>query len=419
MGSYNCGAAGDGGTSWVIPHKINGFTEPVSDIAIMRHKSYAVTQDGQLLTWGAKTWDQSDNECKQLYQTIISPTKASYPDGIKFKSIHAYLSNAYAITTDGIIYAYGHGGTAANAPGDGVCANASGGVCPANDSFKPISMPEGVKFTAVSNGHTGSYDGVIAVDSTGSLWGWGSDNGKLGTGAPETSIGNIVHTSPVKLNSPTGVKFKEIAAGGNFYAALDEDGEIYTWGFFSYESKTSPTLLEVAKSKEFKHININMNTAYPNYILAITTDGKSIGYGQVKQTSVGGGTNDHTVTGPVATIMPKGVQWDSADGVLAIDQYGRLWGWNLLASDDQNYGIGDGAIVEYDSTLGGSNTRGRTAPVLLTPALSPDDTPSSDNSCVVQMPTTGAPVGLSAVGLTALLMFLTAVGIGVVRRVGR
>lgn len=38
---------------------------------------------------------------------------------------------------------------------------------------------------------------------------------------------------------------------------------------------------------------------------------------------------------------------------------------------------------------------------------------------MVQMPTTGAPVGLSAVGLTALLIGLAAVGIDVVRRAGR
>jgi len=86
-------------------------------------------------------------------------------------------------------------------------------------------MPSGVTFTAIAANAGGCCRGhVIALDSTGKLWGWGADDfDDNGTGAA---------TNSPKQNSevPGNLTFKAVGAGADAGYAVASDGTPYGWG---------------------------------------------------------------------------------------------------------------------------------------------------------------------------------------------
>ena len=95
-----------------------------------------------------------------------------------------------------------------------------------------VDMPEGVKFTQVSAGQ----DHVMALDRDGRIWTWGYNFG--GTlGRPTTDI--LSNPQPGLISIPEGVKFTAISAGSSLSTALDQDGKVWTWGFYARTEEPS------------------------------------------------------------------------------------------------------------------------------------------------------------------------------------
>ena len=91
-----------------------------------------------------------------------------------------------------------------------------------------ITMPEGVKFTQVA---AGSYAHSMALDRDGRVWTWGSSSGGV-LGRP-ISGGSVNDSNPGLISVPEGVKFTQVAAGGGYSMALDQDGKVWIWGINS------------------------------------------------------------------------------------------------------------------------------------------------------------------------------------------
>jgi alpha-tubulin suppressor-like RCC1 family protein len=104
-------------------------------------------------------------------------------------------------------------------------------------STTPYYIPTPDPMEAVENVVTevvaGEYTS-FAVYSDGTLWMWGSNAyGARGNGAVGGSI-----TTPVQVPFPAGVKIMTptrngkhaVAIGGNAYAAVDTEGQVWTWG---------------------------------------------------------------------------------------------------------------------------------------------------------------------------------------------
>ncbi len=85
-------------------------------------------------------------------------------------------------------------------------------------------MPPGVKFAAIASDIDGTD--FLAVDTQGNAWAWGgSDYGQLGNG---TVAGYTA--SPVPVTMPAGVKFTAVASTENNSYALDTHGNAWAWG---------------------------------------------------------------------------------------------------------------------------------------------------------------------------------------------
>lgn len=83
---------------------------------------------------------------------------------------------------------------------------------------------------------------TLALMSDGTVWAWGNNTyGQLGNGIRSNDTHNSYPADgdekrndflyPVKVNIPSDVKIKSIAAGKRHSLALTENGEVYIWGY--------------------------------------------------------------------------------------------------------------------------------------------------------------------------------------------
>jgi len=143
--------------------------------------------------------------------------------GLLLGSLSATLGRvtpAGAATPSGAAYAWGlndHGQL-----GNGPAGNSS---TPAGNSSTPVAItlaPAVPAATVVAAGASHS----LAIGSDGHVYAWGNNgSGQLGDGTTTSS------STPVMVNSPTGLKSTAIAAGAYHSLAIGSDGNVYAWGY--------------------------------------------------------------------------------------------------------------------------------------------------------------------------------------------
>ena len=210
--SPTSGPAAGGDKTTLTPPPARGIRLSQADAGDVH--SGAVGSDGNIYTWG-------DNQKNQLGRTVTSntpanrPNKVETPAGITFTQDSAGYGFSVALGSDGNLYSWGDNGL--GQLGRTVTSNT-----PANRPNK-VETPAGITFTSVSAGR--SY--AVAVSSEGNLYSWGDNSaGRLGRDTTGTS-----DPKPSKVQTtPAGITFTSVSAGWGHTAALDSQGNIYTWG---------------------------------------------------------------------------------------------------------------------------------------------------------------------------------------------
>ena len=178
-------------------------------IAAGYESGYAIGSDSHLYAWGANSNGELGDGTTTNADT---PVQVSLPSGVTATAVASGNSTAYAIGSNGKLYAWG-----ANANGElGDDATSS------SDTPVQVSLPTGVTATAIAGGYYSGY----AIGSDGKLYSWGENTyGELGDG---TTTGS---DTPVLVSLPTGVTAKAIAGGSSTGYAIGSDGKLYAWGF--------------------------------------------------------------------------------------------------------------------------------------------------------------------------------------------
>ena len=274
-----------------------------------------------------------------------APTAVSMPAGVRFTAISAGNGDDLAIDSKGHAWAWGE-----NLYGDLGNGTTTGSLTPV-----AVSMPPGVTFTAISAGDQGLTSDSLALDSTGHAWAWGAnDSGELGnatTTGPDMCSGHPCSTTPVEVSMPLGVTFTDIAAGALISVALDSTGHAWAWGFNgdgelgngTTTDSSIPVQVSMPNGVTFTRIAAGGEAA-----VALDSTGHAWAWGFNGDGELGNGsTTNSSVPAPVS--MPSGVAFTSVAlgsfNSLALDGAGHVWAWGTNQFGDLGTGTTAGPQV--------------------------------------------------------------------------
>mmetsp|Transcript_8544 Transcript_8544/g.14407 ORF Transcript_8544/g.14407 Transcript_8544/m.14407 type:complete len:367 (+) Transcript_8544:142-1242(+) len=246
FGNGNWGVLGQGneeGARFDQPVEVTKFSKlglKVVDIALGEFHSFALTDDGNVWTWG---YPGKQGYFNWLYTQEIgalghnniepkfTPTKVSFfeENGIKIKSISAGLYHCNALSTAGDLYSWGRGLY-------GVLGNGSNqhSLAPIlNEDVQAMQEEDKEGYQITSMDSADEYTMIKTAND--SLFAWGkNDRGQMGTGA---GIGidmvecENVPTQVDLLDNQDQLKVgKAFAVGQNSMMSMDSDNNVYIAG---------------------------------------------------------------------------------------------------------------------------------------------------------------------------------------------
>jgi alpha-tubulin suppressor-like RCC1 family protein len=194
---------------------------------------------------------------------------------------------------------------------------------------------------------SGKNSHSLALDEDGNVYAWGfNTSGQLGNGNTTNSA------IPILVNIPnSGKKIVQVSAGNQHSLALDEDGNLYSWGANSFgqlgdgstSQKTTPVLVNTSTLNSKKIVQISAGAFYN---LLITEDNEVYAWGVNSDGRLGDGSTSQRTT-PVlvntSTFAGNKIIQVSAGGYsLALDENGNVYAWG-----PNSYGqLGDGSTIQ-------------------------------------------------------------------------
>ena len=172
-----------------------------TEVAAGAHTGYAIGSDGNLYAWGNGGDGELGNGTTTEAQA--TPVVVSLPAGVTATALAAGEDTAYAIGSDGNLYAWGNGVRGALGNGTTTFAQATPVV---------VSLPAAVTATAVAAGAFTGY----AIGSDGNLYAWGSGgDGELGNGTTTET-----QATPVVVSLPAGDTASAVGVGNVLHHRL-------------------------------------------------------------------------------------------------------------------------------------------------------------------------------------------------------
>ena len=294
-------------------------------------------------------------------------------------------SDGYALTSNGTVWAWG-------VASDGELGN--GTTVPFDTRAVKVDLPTGVKIVTLANPMP--FDGALAIDSSGHVWGWGLNaNGDLclsdptalrprrlplsdvtlATGALTHSIfasrgkvyacgsgqygvlGNgstaISPTPTAVIDLPSGATVSDLTSSWGGGGALFSNGEYYNWGYNAAgqlgngTTVDSDTPVRVDLPGAVRQVSQGGSGPTNGQTVAILADGSVWAWGNNEKGQIGDGGRTNAEV-PVRVSLPTGVTFDQVNSggysCYGIDMTGRLWAWG--GNDNGQLGTGSTRRVE-------------------------------------------------------------------------
>jgi alpha-tubulin suppressor-like RCC1 family protein len=235
----------------------------------------------------------------------------SQPKGM----VSSRADNTVAVTKDGRIWSWG-------ANSDGILGD---GTTVAKSS--PVLLPKVMGMKRIIKVETGE-NFTLALDESGCLWGWGSNNYNVLSSTATTRF-----LAPIKLGFKTPIS--DFSCGSTHVIATDREGKIWVWGYNNYgqlglgHTNTVVAPTELSRPTGMSEVIAVEASTYSCY--AVDSTGKVWSWGYNSNGRLGDGTITSRST-PVAVSLTTGMPTirsiSSTDGhVLALGNDGTLWSW--------------------------------------------------------------------------------------------
>jgi uncharacterized delta-60 repeat protein len=314
-GGYGQLAAGPSITSSTTPRTILNVTN-FAQVSAGDYSSVALHADGTVWVWGR-------NDGGQLANGVVAdgPANASFVPlqvaGLSgVTKVDAGFSWNLALKADGTVWAWGH-----NTLGQmGQGTNGS----PLTTPTQVPGLTDVVDIVA-----SGQHATVLKADGTVWTWGW-NGNGELGRGTT-----GVAHPTPGQVTGvggPVSKLFQKIFATTFVQKA---DGTIWAWGVGDNGQFGDGTSGggRLTVNTPFQVTNLGTNEvqaimASVGYTLALMTNGtvKAFGYNNDGQLGLGFGGAIQTTPVTIPTLSNI-VAISAAQGAIALDASGQVWGW--------------------------------------------------------------------------------------------
>ena len=332
------------GTNLLIPVAVAAAAARPASVSTL-HPAADPPDSGPVYAWGNGVDGEIGDGAAPAAQAV--PTLAHLPSGVTAVQVAAGAETSYALGSDGNVYTWGNGT-------DGELGN--GSTTPLQDTPVKVDLSAlgGVDPVAVAAGTDMAY----LLDADGRVWAFGADgNGELGDGG---AGGEELTPVQVPLGGRTIVA---IAAGSISGYALDEDGNIWAWGYGvdgqlgngasgsgEVAARPSPVVDAAGSDLTASAIAAGASDGY-----AIGTDGNLYAWGDNSNGQLGDGDAVPSSAVPVVVALPNddGATQIAAgaETVYALDAAGVAYSWGF--GDDGELGNGslDGSAVPVPVTM--------------------------------------------------------------------
>jgi alpha-tubulin suppressor-like RCC1 family protein len=291
-------------------------------------------------------------------------------------------SDGYALTSSGVVWAWGVGSY-------GELGN--GQTPPYDTRAVKVDFPAGVKIASLANPMP--FDGAVAIDSRGRVWGWGlnvegdlclsgltevrpnqiplsnvtlvagarthslfdskghvyacggGEDGVLGNG---TSTGSAKPTAVVGL--PSAATVTALTSSWEGSGALLSNGDYYDWGYNAAgqlgdaTTANSDLPVKVKLPAAVRQVFQGGSGATNGQTIAILADGAVWAWGDNEKGQLGDGNRTNSDV-PVHIDVPSGVTFlrvnSGGYSSYGIDSLGRLWAWGGNANGQLGTGPGE------------------------------------------------------------------------------
>jgi alpha-tubulin suppressor-like RCC1 family protein len=333
------GEVTDTGVAWGDIGAINlpeGFTDEIVAISAgMLHGAF-LTAEGEVYVWGDNNLGKLGQGDTSNYE-VLTPVKVTGLDGVKIEQIYMANGASYAISDEGVLYAWGQNTN--GQLGIGNLTNQGTPVAVAASSFG------GEKVASIDWGT--SY--ALVLTESGEVYAMGSNvQGQLGPEGVQDD-GSFVRRSETPLLVDIPGTVTKVIAGTNTSFAITEDGTVYGWGQSDYgqlvkgdivdglitnadtENSATPTVIEGLPDNV---VDIHIGS---RWVVALTADGQVWSWGRNDEGWLGlerTTGDDDILVAPTQIEALDGVNIVSISGganhAFAVDEDGNVYGWGNM-----------------------------------------------------------------------------------------
>jgi alpha-tubulin suppressor-like RCC1 family protein len=300
----------------------------------------AVTSGGGVLAWGVNTYGKLGDGGGDSVKSPIAADLSALDSNEFVTAVSAGYIHSLALTTKHRVFSWGD-----DSQGD----LGNGPIAGASAVPQLVKLPPNTTIKAITAGGRHS----LALTDTGEVLAWGRGYlGGLGNG------GVTDQQEPVKVDLPSGVKVKAIAAGEWFSMALTTDGKVLTWGGNEWGQLGVATPAGYSATPVYAQIPpgtvVDAIAAGWHSALAVTSTGEGLAWGVDVYGTVGdGAAARHDAPTPTPIKLPDdkvklAAVTGGIDHSAALTTDGRVLTWGYGAHGE--LGAGDGKKDAVNST---------------------------------------------------------------------
>ena len=306
-------------------------TVKLNKISTNGEDSAGLDEKGNIWTWGYNNNGQIGNGQKGdgIYHVPIQVT-----NGIEYVQVSVGDSHMIALDSEGNIWSWGNNR-------EGQLGNGSKG----EDVLVPTKVTNGIKYTQIS-----ADQHCLALDEEGNIWSWGSNSkGQLGNGESGFDKNVLI---PTKITN--GTTYTSIVAGNSITLALDNEGNIWAWGDnddgklgngeSGYNENVVLIPTKITNETKYKQISAGFD-----HSLALDEEGNIWSWGGNSSGQLGNGKSGYSENVLIPTKITNGTKYTSIvagnNTTLALDNDGNLWFCGSNTIGILGMGIGDDICV--------------------------------------------------------------------------